>query len=1153
MRQNSVHSRLPGRRLTVARFQCSISEGHQVDGIRALQDDQAETSRRQAAHGDQDGGKTPALPLGHGAPISPMELLSLQGLAGNSAVTQLVTSSLARHPAAQPIPSPPAVKLPRVASGPPVQLPAPPGRPGSTDIVAESKSTSGSTEILPAVEAAPTVDVTPVPPPPAAAPADASTTPQPGYDAVSARATVEAQVSQLKLAALTHATSIKQKAAGTKEAIFGQVAAERATIQGGIARKKSEVSAGFVKKRGDLGMQVDAEHQAIQAATEQDHQLIETSTAKRLEAFTTETQAQRTQMHQKLEEERGRPGETAQANATRAEAEIAAGALAAREIGMREAAKYGSDDTGRAQAQAAMKVAGETAADIAAKGPGIGRELRGGAPTFDRKHAEYASTVDKQITDAVPQVTQAIRAESQAAAAELHSITGASVQQLSGVESHVSTALTHSESAAIQLIESGGKKQAEQLNRAGRQAASAVEHAAQDQSAQIERRAAQLTGQLLSVQMPDPSAVDEVLAAEHSNLAHAGAATQAQIDAAHGHVAAGLGKTSAQVVQGLGAVASAASQSADKGLLPAISHIKSTTAKRKESVATVVDALGKHHDTITSGSLDQIKTAATQAVASPVKLNDQFAEDSAKAADQSVAKAKEPLPGLQANVKAAADKAKEEHERSLFAQIGMGILKALGGLLIGLVIVIALALVVAFVAAFFGVALTAFGAMMIAGAILLAAGAIYAYYQRSHSPETANMGVGALLLLSVSDATGFTSLYEGITSSSIATGKELNLDAEARTEKITTGLVSLVMIALAAKGGGSSPFVRPIELPAAGIEGGMTGAGAVGAELWAGGKLVGKGALDWAKEKLGSEPDTTPTSTSSGTTTAGGPRPTKLPDLVDALSREAEARGDAVGADKIDFVNRDPSVGLTDAVKTEFFKRVDVKLQADPKLTPWEAMRQVVRDDPNSFLFKGDDIPLDVLDEHGGMTRIIDLRSVHQYMLDPAYRNQYPEFDGWIEAIQKDPSIFDPIRDCYPSAMLSKQVGWWVPRAKSAQYSLAELIVDLALQRARYAPGTVRFTLDPVTARTAGFKKPTPLDGIEFSEWGEAPAGSVFGVTEGGVPEAVGPPVPVSAATGSTVVVPSGPYVPPALGGAAVPSNVKPVQDKEPAGTGATR
>ena len=246
-------------------------------------------------------------------------------------------------------------------------------------------------------------------------------------------------------------------------------------------------------------------------------------------------------------------------------------------------------------------------------------------------------------------------------------------------------------------------------------------------------------------------------------------------------------------------------------------------------------------------------------------------------------------------------------------------------------------------------------------------------------------------------------------------------------------------------------------------------------------------------------------------------------------------------------------------MKAEFFRRVDAKLQADPKLTPWEAMKRVVREDPKAFLFRGDEIPIDVIDDHGGMTRITDLKRVYDYMLDPKYMQDLvnvhgiKDFPSWVTAMEKDPTIFSPMRDCDPGAALSGQIGWWVPRAKSAQYSLAQLIVDLALQRARYAPGTVRFTLDPVTAGTAGFRKPTPLDGIEFSEWAEAPPGSVFGVTEGGVPEAVAPAVPLQAATDGTVVVPSGPYAPPALGGAAVPSNVKPAPEKEPVGASTSR
>src|SRR5205823_6200080 len=261
--------------------------------------------------------------------------------------------------------------------------------------------------------------------------------------------------------------------------------------------------------------------------------------------------------------------------------EVATGAREARELGRREAAKYGPDDTGKAQAAAATKVAEDTAVDIGAKGPGIGRELRAGGPAFGQKHAEYAAAVDKQIIEAVPQVTQAIQAESQAGAAEMQTITGASIQQLAGVESHVRAALTHSEAAAIQLIESGAKKQAEQLDQAAQRAALVVERAARNQATQIEQRTAQVSQHLLAVQMPNPAAVDEVVAGELSNLASTAAATQGQLDAAYGHVTSGLAQAQAQIVLGLSGIASAVSQSADNGLQPAMNQVKATAENRK--------------------------------------------------------------------------------------------------------------------------------------------------------------------------------------------------------------------------------------------------------------------------------------------------------------------------------------------------------------------------------------------------------------------------------------------------------------------------------------------------------------------------------------------------------------------------------------------
>src|ERR1700694_3466667 len=352
MRHPSVHWWLPARRLTTGPFPCSMKGGQQVEGTRARQDDHAEPLRGQPAHADQDRSQVPALTQDLRTPISPATLLSLHSLAGIPPVSQLLPASLPRRPPAQPIVSPPAVKLPGAPSTPPVQLPTPPGPPSRNE-TSLSTSPLESPETPAVGETEPTLETTAVPPPAPPPPSDGSPAPPPGYDPAQARATVEAQVSRLKGVAVGHGASITQRAAETKAAILGRAAAVSATIRSGVAEQKAQISAGFARKRGDLGAQVEAERQAMQAATEQERQLIERSTTKRVEVFATETQAQRTQIHQKLEEERERPAKAAYADATRAEADVAAGSQEARDIGRREAAKYGSDDTGGAQAAAA--------------------------------------------------------------------------------------------------------------------------------------------------------------------------------------------------------------------------------------------------------------------------------------------------------------------------------------------------------------------------------------------------------------------------------------------------------------------------------------------------------------------------------------------------------------------------------------------------------------------------------------------------------------------------------------------------------------------------------------------------------------------------------------------------------------------------------
>ena len=358
IRQETVHCRLPRGRLTTALFRGSINEGQQVEGTRARQDDNIGTIRAKPAHVEHDGRQTPAREQDLQSPISPAALISLQSLAGNSAVSQLMTSR-------RSIPAPPSVRLPRAAYMPTTQVPTPPSRANPDDMIDLSTSPSDSPETVPAVgEIDGAADLDELPPPPAP-PGDGSIPPpRAGYDPAEARLALEANVGQLKVAGLAHADAIKQKADATKGAILGRATAERATIRSSVLKQKAEIATRFAQNRGEVGTKVDGERQAVQVAAEEEHRLIETSTMKRLGAITAEIEGQRSQMHEKLEEERTRPHRDAEADAARAEGEVAVGAKEARELGRREAAKYGPDDTGKAQAAAATKVAEDTAVDI---------------------------------------------------------------------------------------------------------------------------------------------------------------------------------------------------------------------------------------------------------------------------------------------------------------------------------------------------------------------------------------------------------------------------------------------------------------------------------------------------------------------------------------------------------------------------------------------------------------------------------------------------------------------------------------------------------------------------------------------------------------------------------------------------------------------
>jgi len=178
-----------------------------------------------------------------------------------------------------------------------------------------------------------------------------------------------------------------------------------------------------------------------------------------------------------------------------------------------------------------------------------------------------------------------------------------------------------------------------------------------------------------------------------------------------------------------------------------------------------------------------------------------------------------------------------------------GLLSAVGQIVIGLVIMVVVALVVAAIAAAFGVILTAWTAIMIAGAILLALGLVLSIINRAGQWDqfegSGPMRVIKIVGLAVYDTVGGTGIHEGFTGTDIMTGRELT-DAE-QTERGVMGWFTAVTLVLGARAAVKGPpggaYVRPGSLRPSGIRSFFRG--------WRGWRTGGTSARNSARLVLG--------------------------------------------------------------------------------------------------------------------------------------------------------------------------------------------------------------------------------------------------------------------------------------------------------------
>jgi hypothetical protein len=266
---------------------------------------------------------------------------------------------------------------------------------------------------------------------------------------------------------------------------------------------------------------------------------------------------------------------------------------------------------------------------------------------------------------------------------------------------------------------------------------------------------------------------------------------------------------------------------------------------------STIAALAARQEQVCAGVMAEIDAAIKQATAELDAINAQFADDVRTAVDEGIAEAILPRTD---QVEDRAHEAAEQVDDGWLE----GLARAIGQIVVGLLIMVAVALVVAAIAAAFGVILTAWTAVMIAGAILLVVGFVLAVAARSEQAELADSPWYEIAGYALADTVGITGIAEGITGRDFVTGRTLTEGEQ--TERGVMGAFTLVTLVLGAraaiKGPPGGAFFRPNLLPRgwvgwrAALPQASRGMRIAGIEMWTGLRMGVRNMTEWVRTRV---------------------------------------------------------------------------------------------------------------------------------------------------------------------------------------------------------------------------------------------------------------------------------------------------------------
>ena len=198
------------------------------------------------------------------------------------------------------------------------------------------------------------------------------------------------------------------------------------------------------------------------------------------------------------------------------------------------------------------------------------------------------------------------------------------------------------------------------------------------------------------------------------------------------------------------------------------------------------------------------------------------------------------------------------------------------------------------------------------------------------------------------------------------------------------------------------------------------------------------------------------------------------------------------------------------------FKKDFDELRALPEnkgLNDWDLMNKIVwGGGPSGTRYVNAGASIDQ-SKLGDMTRAIPLETVFDHMMTTDAKTMLKAdyniktAEGLAQAMADGTVAFDKGWISQES-VLDTGIGWWTPLAEQNGVTAHDLEKSLALVEGKFALGALRFTINAESMGSFDFKKPTAADGMGFEEYVPNLLDGDFGMTAGGVSEAVHETIP---------------------------------------------